>query len=214
MNKKRIKMIKSGVSLFATALVLIVVTVAWFSSGGKANVEGIGADVVSEGLTYMLYEAVDDEKIGGPEPPSGADWVTVGDSGINIENAVPNQYRYFKAHVKNIAKQEIQVKFTDIVITEPQNAATEDFLKLINVHFYTEGIGNAPVPGGEVAYDETMDQIVGIPVSGDVVIYTLDMTNYQGEEFDIYYTIGVDESFQPKQDFLGASVSIGAIVFE
>lgn len=218
MNKKRIKMIKSGVSLFATALVLIVVTVAWFSSGGKANVEGIGAQVDSEGFTYMLYEAVDAAKIGGPEPPIGATWVAVADPAININDAVPNQYRYFKATITNGIREEIKVKFTGINVTSPVPAARADFLSLIDVRFRTEDNFGDPMPGG-AAVIESMFKLLGNPAPGALIpeeldVYTIDVRDYQNATFDIYYTVGVNETFEPRVDFTGASVSIGAIVFE
>ncbi len=218
MNKKKGKMIKSGVSLLATALVLIVVTVAWFSSGSKVGVDSISAQVDSEGFTYLLYEAIDANKTGGPVPPTGLTWVAVSDLAINVNNAVPNQYRYFKATITSGIRSEIKVKFAGIEVTSPVPAARADFLSLIDVHFRTEDNLAQPMPGG-AAVNNSMYELLGNPAQGDpipqeVQIYNIDVSTYQNATFDIYYTIGVDKAFKPKQNFLGAFVDIGTLVFE
>ncbi len=223
MNKNKGKTIKSVVSLVATALVLIVATVAWFSSGTKVSVEGISADVETDGFSYILYEAVDANKNGlldNGEDASG-NWLPVSGPDINIDKAVPNQYRFFKAKVQVGSRTEINVKFTGIVVTDPVPEERADFLSLINVRFRTEDVATQPVPYGE-AIDENMYQLFGSPAQGgtiptEVEIYNLtDLTGHQNQTVEIYYTVGIDgNSFTDEMgDFTDKSVLIGAILFE
>ena len=102
MNNKE-KIIKSGVFLVATALILIVVTVAWFISGSLgANTSQIEAEVFTEGYGYSLLEAEDTNMNGvlDAEESEDEDWTVVQEVNVDISNIVPNQYHFYKAIIQ------------------------------------------------------------------------------------------------------------------
>lgn len=213
--KNKEKIIKSGAFLVATALVLVVVTVAWFISGSiAAKVEGIEANVDSDGFTFVLYEAEDTNKIGGPNLPAGLVWLPVSGTDLNISDAVPNQYRYFKAIIQTGSKAAMQVKFSGIEVVSEDPVIQQGFLSLINVRFRTEDAAAQSITPGGDPINENMFELLGVPSLPEVLIYDLNLANHHDETITIYYTIGVDESFAVEKDFRGASVNIGAIVFE
>lgn len=222
MNENKQKIIKSGALLVATTIVLVVVTVAWFISGaGQASVEGIRADIVSDGFTYLLYEAIDDNKNGILDASEAAadKWLPVPALDINIDKAVPNQYRFFKATVQLGARTQIKATFDGIVVIPPNSPLTQqEFLELIKVEFRTEDANGQliPEPGpGVDPFNKNMYEILGDPVPQKLDVYTVDLTDRPNETFNVYYTIGIDgDLFTQVGDFTGGLVEIDEVVFE
>ena len=218
MNTHKKKILKSGAFLVATALVLLVATVAWFLSGGEsATVSGILAEVETSGVSYLLLEAEDTNKNGILDPDEAEEekWVPVPDLNIEVSNLVPNQYRFFKAVIMPGARTTLQFGFNDIAVTiEDSTTTEEEFLSLIHVRFRTEDDAEPvqPMTGG-AAIDQSMYALLGDPAADSVLIYDLDLTAYTGDAFTIYYDVGVYFDAVPNEKMIGSSVGIGAIEF-
>jgi hypothetical protein len=215
--KLKDKIIKNGIFLFATALVLVVVTVAWFFSGSEeANVGPIGADIESSGFGYFLFEAVDTNKNGLLDNGEENNWLPVPGDNVDINNIVPNQYHFYKAVIQTGAKTSMQFKFTGITysLADPE-ATEEDFLSRLNVRFRTidDGSPGAPMTGGE-AIDTNMFILMDAePLLTDVVVYNLDLTGYQNRNFTIFYDVGLYSATTQAEKIQGSSISINKIEF-
>lgn len=217
MKNNKEKVIKSGVFLAATALVLVVATVAWFISGSLgANTDSISGEVATEdGYGYLLLEAVDTDKNGVLDPAEAAVWVPVPGENLDITSMVPNEYHYYKAVIQTGARTTLQFKFTGIAVTVADPTATEaDVLGRINVRFSTldDGEPGAPLTGG-AAIDTDLAALLGEPAAADLIIYTLDLTDYQNTSITIYYDVGIYQDTAPGDKSQGSSVSISAIQF-
>ncbi len=209
------KIIKNAIFMAATALVLVVVTLAWFSSGAVVNVNPVAGDVESSGYGYLLYEAEDTNKNGVLDPLEAENWVAVPGLSIDVNNIVPNQYRFFKAVVTPGTKTSIKFSFGGIAVNllDPE-VTLQEFLSLVHVRFRTEddGLPPAAITGG-AAIDESMYDLLGDPAAGSVQIYDLGLTGYTGTSFTIYYDIGVYPLAVPNEKTLGSTVSINALEF-
>jgi len=215
--KTKEKLIKNAIFLAATTLVLVVVTVAWFSSGALLSVNPVAGDVESSGYGYMLYEAEDTDKNGVLDATEALPekWIAVPGLSIDVNNIVPNQYRFFKAVVFPGTKTSIQFTFggINVDLLDPE-VTLQEFLSLIHVKFRTEDdtIPPAALPDGGII-DESMYDLLGDPVAGSVQVYDLNLTGYTGTSFTIYYNIGVYPTAVPNEKTLGSSVSISTLEF-
>lgn len=213
--KSKDKLIKNAIFLAATTLVLVVVTLAWFSTSWGVGVDTVDASVDASGYGFMLYEAEDTNKNGVLDPLEAENWAAVPGLSIDVNNVVPNQYRFFKAVVFPGIKTSIQFTFSGISVDllDPE-VTLEEFLSLIHVRFRTEDDTDPPaaLPDGG-SLDQSMYELLGDPAAASVLVYNLDLTGYTGTSFTIYYDIGVYPIAVPNEKTLGSSVSINTLEF-
>jgi len=99
-SKKNI--IKSGLFLAATVAVLVIATLAWFSSGNLTEVQGTDSTIDSGDYTSTFYESPDTDMDG--ELDSTIDdpdiWQLVSGSALDIVPIVPGEKHFYRVEIR------------------------------------------------------------------------------------------------------------------
>jgi len=202
-------MIKSGLFAGAAVLVLIVASVAWFSSGTKVDVDNVNASI-ENALSSTFYQSVDTDKDGIID--AVPNWTPVTDPAIDTGVMVPGQNMFYKI-VASTAKPNLKLKLSGISPVVPSGGTMdkEDVLSLVNIKIEARDQSNNLITGS-TDFDGSMFELLGSnPDATEVTVYDLDMTSYYAQQITIYYTVGLPSSLLETDLQQGAGVNIGNI---
>ena len=210
-------MIKSGLFAGAAVLVLIVATVAWFSSGDNAGVDEIAANVESSDvLITNFYKYIDenrDNDITNDEPPYG--WVAVGpEENLNTGAMVPGQKSFYKVVVRS-TYPNLQIDFNNIVFAGiPSGGTTElsQYLEKLNVEF--RAIYGDPETEIGALTPVAMDALLGSSLVNGMsktAVFDVNISTQQNENITIYYTLEMSSLLEKEDLAPGFNISIGKV---
>lgn len=185
--KKRSGFIKNIIMVVASALTLIAVSFAWFTSSFSTNLEEYKATIAGESIKVDFYQA--DEQ-GSYQPLSGD---------IELEEFVPGSFNQYKFIVTTKTADKLKMKFSIDGLPENMPTELEDYV-CIRYTMYTT---SKRVSGETVTYTDQQlitqsDGFVPLSELNEGRIFTdLSLANYQttsSDSFAIYYEIGLSEN--------------------
>ncbi len=217
MSNDKKNILKSAALMVATAMVLVVVTVAWFMLGGKAGADEIKSDVVAEEITYTIYEAIDTNKNGVLDTDEAQNWNVVTEDTLQLVAAVPNQYRFYKVVVHSGGKNSLAFKLNGISATPlDASAGASDIFERIHVRFLVKDDGGDPgfPTTGVDPINTNLLTLLGDPAPTNYTVYTIDLSGYQNRIFEIYYDVGLSSDTPAGDVALGSLIEIDSLSFE
>lgn len=210
-------MIKSGLFAGAAVLVLIVATVAWFSSGNKAGVDEIAANVESGDVliaNFYRYDDVNKDNVIGNDPTGG--WIGV-DPGENINTGamVPGQKSFYKVVVRS-TYPSLKIDFNNIVFAGIPSGGTmtalSQYLQQLEVDF--KAVYGDPETDINSLIPTKMDVLLGNPTGAlaNITVFNVGIpSGQQNEEITIYYTLAMSEGLEETDLAQGFNISIGEV---
>ena len=209
-------MIKSGLFAGAAILVLIVATVAWFSSGTKVDVEGISANIESQDvLITNFYKYIDNNKDNDTTNDSSPyGWIAVTDSNIDTRAMVPGQKSFYKVIIRS-TKPNLRLDFNNIefagIPSGGDMTTLSGYLQKLNVEI--KAVDGAGSPIGS-AVSSTMNDLLENP-TGDITtkaVFNVEISGHQNENITIYYTLEMSDDLKETDLAQGFNISIGEVL--
>lgn len=201
-------MIKSGLFAGAAVLVLIVASVAWFSSGTKVDVDQLSANIENV-FVSTFYESIDTDNDGILD--ASPNWTPVYEPDINTGVMVPGQNLFYRIDIIT-TQLNLKLKMSGISISPPIVGIMTDeaILDIVNITFQARDQSNTIITGS-TDFNGSLLDLLGSPSATEKDVYTLDMTAYLGQKISIYYTVGLPSTLQETDLLQGAGVDIGTI---
>ncbi|NLP49037.1 MAG: hypothetical protein GX345_08895 [Clostridiales bacterium] len=193
MTPAKLRLIKSAVSLVATTLVLVFVTVAWFSVGSLVTVDKIFGNVDEQtGFGYRILEAIDLNRNGVLDDGEDEDWQPVVENQIDLSNLAPNQKRFFKIEVTTGNLSGAKLFFGNVTLNGNGVPADEKaFLEKFSVSLEVKD-GNDLLDDIASPLYTNLYELVGYPIlASNIVVYSLDLSEYYNTSIDLFYTLGL-----------------------
>lgn len=200
--KKYSSLIKNLIMVVASALTLVAVSFAWFTSSFSTNLEQYEVAVGGDTIKVDYYQ-MDDAGAYQPLP---------GD--IELNDFVPGKYNKYKFDITTKTSDKLNLKFeiSGIPVDMPQELKDSVQIK------YSIWSQKKQTTGGTVAYvdseliSQSEDYVLLSKISDGVIINSLSLGNYQktsSDRFAIYYEIGLSENAPPEVS--GLESSLGSI---
>lgn len=200
--KKYSSLIKNLIMVVASALTLVAVSFAWFTSNFSTNLEEYEVAVGGDTIKVDYYQ-MDDAGAYQPLP---------GD--IELNDFVPGKYNKYKFDITTKTSDKLNLKFeiSGIPVDMPQELKDSVQIK------YSIWSQKKQTTGGTVAYvdseliSQSEDYVLLSKISDGVIINSLSLGNYQktsSDRFAIYYEIGLSENAPPEVS--GLESSLGSI---
>jgi len=218
MNNKQ-KLIKTGFFAFATILVLVVATVAWFANGDKAGADPIQSEIKPGKFSAVFYESPDANKDGVQDKDNEGNiiWNEITGDNLDISSMVPGEKHFYKIDITTFTDSiSFSLIFKDITTSFPtgySSADKQNALERIRVHFDNLG-GPTPITPLEFPYDNNLYTFFGnTSEPKNITVYNEDLALFTKTSFTIYYNISIDGGkILGGDDILeGTSINIGAI---
>lgn len=200
--KKYSSLIKNLIMVVASALTLVAVSFAWFTSSFSTNLDQYEVAVGGDTIKVEYYQ-MDDAGAYQPLP---------GD--IELNDFVPGKYNKYKFDITTKTSDKLNLKFeiSGIPVDMPQELKDSVQIK------YSIWSQKKQTTGGTVAYvdseliSQSEDYVLLSKISDGVIINSLSLGNYQktsSDRFAIYYEIGLSENAPPEVS--GLESSLGSI---
>lgn len=200
--KKYSSLIKNLIMVVASALTLVAVSFAWFTSSFSTNLEEYQVAVGGDTIKVDYYQ-MDDAGAYQPLP---------GD--IELNDFVPGKYNKYKFDITTKTSDKLNLKFeiSGIPVDMPQELKDSVQIK------YSIWSQKKQTTGGTVAYvdseliSQSEDYVLLSKIADGVIINSLSLGNYQktsSDRFAIYYEIGLSENAPPEVS--GLESSLGSI---
>ena len=200
--KKYSSLIKNLIMVVASALTLVAVSFAWFTSNFSTNLDQYEVAVSGDTIKVDYYQ-MDDAGAYQPLP---------GD--IELNDFVPGKYNKYKFDITTKTSDKLNLKFeiSGIPVDMPQELKDSVQIK------YSIWSQKKQTTGGTVAYvdseliSQSEDYVLLSKISDGVIINSLSLGNYQktsSDRFAIYYEIGLSENAPPEVS--GLESSLGSI---
>ena len=200
--KKYSSLIKNLIMVVASALTLVAVSFAWFTSSFSTNLDQYEVAVGGDTIKVDYYQ-MDDAGAYQPLP---------GD--IELNDFVPGKYNKYKFDITTKTSDKLNLKFeiSGIPVDMPQELKDSVQIK------YSIWSQKKQTTGGTVAYvdseliSQSEDYVLLSKISDGVIINSLSLGNYQktsSDRFAIYYEIGLSENAPPEVS--GLESSLGSI---
>lgn len=200
--KKYSSLIKNLIMVVASALTLVAVSFAWFTSSFSTNLDQYEVAVGGDTIKVDYYQ-MDDAGAYQPLP---------GD--IELNDFVPGKYNKYKFDITTKTSDKLNLKFeiSGIPVDMPQELKDSVQIK------YSIWSQKKQTTGGIVAYvdseliSQSEDYVLLSKISDGVIINSLSLGNYQktsSDRFAIYYEIGLSENAPPEVS--GLESSLGSI---
>ena len=201
--KKYSSLIKNLIMVVASALTLVAVSFAWFTSSFSTNLEqykvAVGGDTVK-----VDYYQMDDDDAYQPLP---------GD--IELNDFVPGKYNKYKFDITTKTSDKLNLKFEISDIPEDMPQELKESVQVKYSLWLQKKQTNAD---GSVTYvnSDFISQSDGYAllseIADGVIINSLSLGKYQttaSDRFAIYYEIGLSENAPP--EISGLKSSLGSI---
>lgn len=200
--KKYSSLIKNLIMVVASALTLVAVSFAWFTSSFSTNLDqyevAVGGDTIK--VDYYQMDAA-----GAYQPLPGD---------IELKDFVPGKFNKYKFDIttKTSDKLNLEFEISGIPVDMPQELKDSVQIK------YSIWSQKKQTTGGTVAYvdseliSQSEDYVLLSKISDGVIINSLSLGNYQktsSDRFAIYYEIGLSENAPPEVS--GLESSLGSI---
>lgn len=200
--KKYSSLIKNLIMVVASALTLVAVSFAWFTSNFSTNLDQYEVAVGGDTIKVDYYQTDD----------AGAYQPLPGD--IELNDFVPGKYNKYKFDITTKTSDKLNLKFeiSGIPVDMPQELKDSVQIK------YSIWSQKKQTTGGTVAYvdseliSQSEDYVLLSKISDGVIINSLSLGNYQktsSDRFAIYYEIGLSENAPPEVS--GLESSLGSI---
>lgn len=200
--KKYSSLIKNLIMVVASALTLVAVSFAWFTSSFSTNLDQYEVAVGGDTIKVDYYQ-MDDAGAYQPLP---------GD--IELNDFVPGKYNKYKFDITTKTSDKLNLKFeiSGIPVDMPQELKDSVQIK------YSIWSQKKQTTGGTVAYvdseliSQSEDYVLLSSISDGVIINSLSLGNHQttsSDRFAIYYEIGLSENAPPEVS--GLESSLGSI---
>lgn len=184
--RKNAGLIKNIIMVVASALTLVAVSFAWFTSNFATNLDSYKAAISGETLVIDFYQ----ENESGKYQPLAGD--------IELNDFVPGSYNKYKFLITTKTADKLKIKFSIDSIPEDIPQELEDYV-CIKYSMYTTKVVET---GENLAHTDKVllaksDDFVSLSELNDGVIFSnFSLSNYQkasGDTFVIYYEIGLSE---------------------
>lgn len=200
--KKYSSLIKNLIMVVASALTLVAVSFAWFTSSFSTNLEQYKVSVGGDTVKVDYYQ-MDDAGVYQP---------LIGD--IELNDFVPGKYNKYKFDITTKTSDKLNLKFeiSGIPVDMPQELKDSVQIK------YSIWSQKKQTTGGTVSYvkseliSQSEDYVLLSKISDGVIINSLSLGNHQttsSDRFAIYYEIGLSENAPPEVS--GLESSLGSI---
>lgn len=186
--KKRSGFIKNIIMVVASALTLVAVSFAWFTTNFKTNLDQYKAVISGDSLSVEFYE-MDESNVYQPLP---------GD--IELENFTPGEFNKYKFVITTKTADKLKMSFKIEGIPED---IPEELADYVCIKYSAYSLKKRTSATGDVSYINGVllassgDNYVPLSELNDGTIFrALSLANYQkttGDKFAIYYEIGLSE---------------------
>ena len=204
------KMIKSGLFSLAAVLVLIVATVAWFSSGTKVGVDTISAEISNDDLFItQFFESIDTNKDGVLD--TNPNWTAVTAPDIDTGNLVPGQKMFYKI-VVNSTRPRLQLIMNDITVLNGGSMSNADVLDIVKIKFDVRN-QNGELITGISDFDGSMKDLYDLKnidpdaaTAPTITVYDIAMASIPDRTIVFYYTVGIPSTITQEDLVQGTGV--------
>lgn len=187
MIKKKFQFYKNIILVVASALTLVAVTFAWFSTSHNNGVPGIQSLVGNELISVNFFESKD----------NGSTYAKM-NGDIDLENVEPGQYAKYKMEVATYTKDPIALSFAidNLPADMPQELKDEVCIKY-TLHQAAKNKNNGKIEVGQQISAST--GYVPLSELNNGAIFGSDsfsLKNYQttaNDYFVIFYEIGLSD---------------------
>ena len=196
--KKRSGLIKNVIMVVASALTLVAVSFAWFTTNFSTNLNEYKASISGETLKVDFYQADDAGKY---QPLSG---------NIELTDFVPGEYNKYKFEVTTKTADKLRMSFSidDLPADMPEELKKSVCIKY-SVYKLRKQVSASGVVsytnGTQIAQSKGYVPLTDIYNNDGKIFSALSLANHQttnADKFAIYYEIGLSEE---------ASASIGGL---
>ena len=196
--KKRSGLIKNVIMVVASALTLVAVSFAWFTTNFSTNLNEYKASINGETLKVDFYQADDAGKY---QPLSG---------NIELTDFVPGEYNKYKFEVTTKTADKLRMSFS---IDDLPADMPEELKKSVCIKYSVYKLRKQVSASGVVSYTNSTQiaqskdygPLTDIYNNDGKIFSALSLANHQttnADKFAIYYEIGLSEE---------ASASIGGL---
>lgn len=189
--KKRSGLIKNIIMVVASALTLVAVSFAWFTSNFSTNLDNYEAVVSGETLNIEFYQMDENSKY---QPLTGD---------IELEDFVPGEYNKYKFLITTKTSDKLSMKFSIEGLPEDIPQELKDYVYIKYTMYTTKVTKKAD---GTVTYTDLIlvskskdgEKVLlsDLIDSNGVIFNNLNLSAYQksaSDTFTIYYEIGLSE---------------------
>ena len=200
--KKHSGLIKNVIMVVASALTLVAVSFAWFTTNFSTNLEGYKAAISGETIKIEFYQADESNKY---QPLPG---------NIELTDFVPGEYNQYKFVITTKTADKLKLSFSIDGIPEDIPQELKDN---VCIKYSVYKLRKSTSANGTVSYiDSTRiswtDNYVKLSELEDGKIFkSLSLANYQSsneDRFAIYYEIGLSEDAPASIGGLESSLGI------
>lgn len=187
--KKRSGLVKNIIMVVASALTLVAVSFAWFTSNFSTNLNEYKGVVSGETLNIEFYQMDENSKY---QPLAGD---------IELEDFVPGEYNKYKFLITTKTSDKLNMKFSIDGLTDDIPQELRDYV-CIKYSMYTTKVTKKA--DGTVVYTDLIlvsksnDRYVPLSeLDNGVIFNNLSLAAYQktaSDTFTIYYEIGLSEN--------------------
>lgn len=187
--KKYSGIIKNIIMVVASALTLVAVSFAWFTTNFKTNLDSYEAVVEGETLIITYYKM---DENGTYQPLEGD---------INLENVQPGDFNKYKIEIITKTSDKLKMNFAiqGLSKTVPQTLKDNVCFKysLYSQRKKVNGNDGSVSYVDQVMLSQSSDYVTLSDISDNNFIFqALNLSNYQtsaADRFVIYYEIGLSE---------------------
>lgn len=187
--KKHSGFIKNIIMVVASALTLVAVSFAWFTSNFSTNLDNYEAVVSGEALNIEFYQKDENSKY---QPLTGD---------IELENFVPGESNQYKFLITTKTSDKLSFKFSIEGLSEEVPQEFKDYVYIKYVMYTTKVTKKTD---GTVTYTDLIlvsksadgEEVPLSDLKNGVIINNLNLSNYQktaSDTFTIYYEIGLSK---------------------
>lgn len=200
--KSRFTFIKNIILIVASALTLVTVTFAWFSTDRQGTAGSVSVPVGAEKVKVVFYQQ---NSRGTYEPLSGD---------INLDNISSGEYKKYRIVIETFTRDGIDISLnisglpSDISPALKSSVCTKYSLHKANL------VNNSVVDGDEIAHSNGYVPLATTG-NGNLLGAPVSLANYQNSEhnyFVIYYEIGLSENADSGLSGLRASLGTLSVV--
>ena len=197
---KRFQFYKNIILVVASALTLVAVTFAWFSTSYKNNLSAIQAEVGGDIVNVDFYQM---DANGGYGELTG---------NIELKDFVPGNYNKYKMVVTTKTADPLSMNFGIVGLPEDMNA---DLKASVCIKYQLYSAAKQTAADGTVTYvDGTLvsESNGYVPLSeldNGAIFNAISLENYQSssaDSFVIYYEIGLSENSSSAIEGLASSL--------
>ena len=187
--KKRSGLIKNVIMVVASALTLVAVSFAWFTTNFSTNLNEYKASINGETLKVDFYQADDAGKY---QPLSG---------NIELTDFVPGEYNKYKFEVTTKTADKLRMSFSidDLPADMPEELKKSVCIKY-SVYKLRKQVSASGVVsytnGTQIAQSKGYVPLTDIYNNDGKIFSALSLANHQttnADKFAIYYEIGLSE---------------------